>query len=227
MILGYSILFLLCLCILIVCLLLFVPFRYVSDGFKNEEAFSVHFRISYLRPLFTFKVLHSSEEHKAATKICGISLKIKDKESSDESDEKSDLSAKKDKVKKKKKKRKGSFIKDIDYYVSLWQDHKELILDVLKTILKALSTIMPTEIKGKVVFGTGMADVTGFVYALYCVVETYLPDGVTVEPLWLEKHLEGEYKLKGKVRLFPLLVALIKIYSNENVRILYKKIRRV
>ena len=170
-----------------------------------------------------------SEQKMVVTKVFGIPLKGKQsrKQQKEIAEDAKDTEPNKEKTKSKKKKRKVSFVKDIEYYVQLWQDDKELILDVFQTIVKALATILPNHVNARVIFGTGMADVTGFIYAFYCALESYLPGDVSVEPVWIEKHLEGEYKLRGKIRLFPLLVAFIKIISNQNVRILYKKLRRV
>lgn len=208
---------------------LFVPFRYASDGYKNSEGYQVHARLTFLLPLLSIKLSMPSEQKMVVTKVFGIPLKGKQsrKQQKEIAEDAKDTEPNKEKTKSKKKKRKVSFVKDIEYYVQLWQDDKELILDVFQTIVKALATILPNHVNARVIFGTGMADVTGFIYAFYCALESYLPGDVSVEPVWIEKHLEGEYKLRGKIRLFPLLVAFIKIISNQNVRILYKKLRRV
>lgn len=229
MLIVYAILFLLCLCLLLLCLLLFIPFRYTSDGYKNADTYLVRAKLTYLRPLLSVKFLLPTKQDKVTVKIFGITWKSKfktDKLREDARDVRANDEASKKTPKAKKKKRKTSFIKDIEYYVDLWQNNKELILDVMRTICNAIVPILPKDIEARVVFGTGMADVTGFIYAAYCVLETYLPEGVSVTPLWIEKHFEGEYKLRGKIRLFPLLVAIIKILSNKNVRILYNKLRR-
>ena len=227
MLICYSILFLLCICVLILCLILFVPFRYASDGYKHSDAYLVRAKLTYLWPLLSVRVLLPPEQDTVNIKIGGIKWKPKTpKEDSQDGTEADSKEPTNKQPRFKKKKRKKGFIKDIEYYVELWQNNKELILDVLRTVGTALATVLPKDIEARVVFGTGMADVTGFIYAVYCVLESYLPEGVSVTPLWIEKHLEGEYKLRGKIRLFPLIVALIRIVSNQNVRILYKKLRR-
>lgn len=186
-------------------------------------------KITYLMPLLSVKVLIPSEQKKAVVKIFGIPWKTKDAKQKqlDTYVGTKDSESNKKKNKSKKKKRKFHFVKDIAYYEQLWQENKELIIDVFRTVAHALATILPKDIEARIVYGTGMADVTGFIYALYCALESYLPSGVSVEPLWIEKHLEGEYKLRGKIRLFPLVIALFKIISNKNVKILYNKLRRV
>ena len=101
------------------------------------------------------------------------------------------------------------------------------ILEVIKIVFRALKTIMPRKCRIKAVYGAGEADKTGFIYAAYCALEAYLPGKVTFEPVWTEKFAEGEFELKGKIRIIHFLVAGIKIIANPRVRLLIKKIRRV
>lgn len=227
MIICYSLLFLLCLCVLILCLVLFVPFRYASNGYKDAESYLVRARLTYLWPLFQVEANISPEQNRTEVKIFGFAWKRKGDKFKSDDEANQPESQEKVTPKNKKKKRFKGFIKDVAYYIELWKTDKELILDVLRTICNALAKILPRDVEARVVFGTGMADVTGFIYAVYCVLESHLPKGISVTPLWIEKHFEGEYKLRGKIRLFPLLVALIKIISDKNVRILYNKVRRV
>lgn len=122
---------------------------------------------------------------------------------------------------------KDSVLDTVGYYASLFQENKGLILEVLKTVLRALKTILPRKCRIKAVFGTGEADKTGFIYAAYCALEGYLPGEIILEPVWTEKFLEGEFELKGKIRFIHFLVATVKIIANRRVRLLIKKIRRV
>lgn len=122
---------------------------------------------------------------------------------------------------------KNSVLDTVGYYASLFQENKGLILNVIKTVLKALKTILPRKCRIKAVFGTGEADTIGFIYAAYCALDGYLPGEIVFEPVWTEKFAEGEFLLKGKIRLIHFLVAVIKIIANKNVRLLIKKIRRV
>ncbi len=129
-----------------------------------------------------------------------------------------------------KQKQEGSKSSKLDtarYYASLFTENKELIFDVLKTILKALKTILPHKCRIHVVCGTGQADTTGYIYAAYCSLKEYLPGEIYFEPVWTESHIEGEFFVKGKIRIVHFLVAVIKIIANKKVRLLIKKLRRV
>lgn len=122
---------------------------------------------------------------------------------------------------------KDSVFDTIRYYYSLFQENKGLVLEVINIIFRALKTIMPRKCRVKVVYGAGEADKTGFVYAAYCALKEYFPGKVIFEPVWTEKFAEGEFELKGKIRIIHFLIAVIKIIANRRVRLLIKKIRRV
>lgn len=112
-------------------------------------------------------------------------------------------------------------------YVKLYQANKELIFKVLGIVFKSLKTMLPGMLEVEGTFGTGRADLTGYIYGAYCSLKQYLPGSVYLEPIWTEAYLAGKYRLKGKVRIFPLIAAIIRIVANREVRLLYKKIRSV
>ncbi len=122
---------------------------------------------------------------------------------------------------------KNSSLDTVRYYASLLQENKELILRVLKLILNALKTILPRKCNIDITFGTGQADTTGFIYAAYCSLQDYLPGRIIFTPIWTESYLEGEFMLKGRIQVIHFVTAAVKIISNKDVRLLYKKIRRV
>jgi hypothetical protein len=122
---------------------------------------------------------------------------------------------------------KDNVIDTVSYYISLCTENKELILEVIKTILRALKTILPRKCKVNATFGTGQADTTGFIYGAYCSLKDSLPGEIYMEPVWIESRAEGNYFLKGKIRIIHFLIAIIKIIANKKVRLLIKKLRRV
>lgn len=123
----------------------------------------------------------------------------------------------------------ADIIHKIIAYISLFQENKALVLEVLKTVLRAFKTILPRKCHIKAVLGTGQADQVGYIYAVYCYLLGLLPKGYDIdfEPVWIEKRLEGEYFIKGRMRLIYFLIAVVKVITNKNVRQLYKKIRSV
>ena len=120
-------------------------------------------------------------------------------------------------------------IETVKFYITLFQENRGLLIDVLKTVINALKTILPRKCFVHAVLGTGQADTTGYVYAIYCALLEYMPaeTEIVLEPVWIEKVFFGEYSVKGKIRLIHFLIAIVKVIADPNVRRLYKKIRSV
>lgn len=108
----------------------------------------------------------------------------------------------------------------------LWENRKS-VLQVLRIILKAIKKLLPKKCRADISFGTGEPDVTGYIYAAYCSLSAYLPKGISYEPIWMERMLEGDVWMKGRLRLIYFVVAAVQIFSNKDVRLLIKKIRSV
>ena len=208
--------------LLILFLVLFAPVKYSSNGSKCSDELKVDALITYLNPIVRVKIVYS-EAVIVSVKILGVTIQPKQKQTdTPRTKQKSDSSAAEQKTPKK-----NSVFDAVSACIALLQENKELILEVLKVILKALKTVFPRKCYIKAIFGTGQADTTGFIYAAYCSLQEYLPGEVVLEPVWIEPCLEGEYYLKGKIRLIHFVAAAAKIIANRNVRLLYKKIRSV
>ena len=255
-ILGIIVLCVLGLILLILLLVFFAPIKYSSEGCKYVDKLQVNALVTYLNPIVRVEV-RFPDETIVKVKIFGVTVfpaKLREKASdeqkeiskktgksgfAEESSATVDKSSKPEKNnvfsgkiaepsdEQKQDSTKNSTLSTIGYYASLFQENKELILEVLKTILKALKTILPRKCKVHVVFGTGQADVTGFIYGAYCSLKDSLPGEIEFEPIWTEAYVEGEYILKGKIRIIHFIVAVIKIIANKKVRLLIKKLRRV
>ena len=231
--LGMLILVLLGLVLFVFFLVLFAPVKYSSNGSKSGDDLKLKALITYLNPIVRIEV-HYQARLIVIVKILGVTLCPKQKENTvprkkqekkervQRTEQKSNPSAVEQKTPKK-----NSVFDALSACVALFQENKELILEVLKVILKALKTVFLRKCYMKAIFGTGQADTTGFIYAAYCSLQDYLPGEVILEPVWIEPCLEGEYYLKGKIRLIHFVAAAVKILANRNVRLLYKKIRSV
>lgn len=264
-IIGIILLVVLGLILLVLLLVFLAPFKYKSNGYKNEEGLKVQALITYLNPLIRV-LINYPEEYFVCVKVLGFTVytvksskeetKSRDldvstsKEHSEEQPDTSDADTSKDHVeetpidstadissvektqtdssKKSSKKQKHTLDK-IRAYASILTEHKDLLLDVLKTVINALKTILPGKCYVNFTFGTGQADTTGYIYAMYCALLDFLPDKteIILEPVWVEKWFSGEYFIKGKIRLIHFLIAIIKIITDSNVKRLYKKIRSV
>jgi len=120
-------------------------------------------------------------------------------------------------------------IDKIAEYVKLTAENKEILLDVIGTILRAIKTILPRKCNIKIMYGTGQADSTGYICAIYYAILELLPRNINIfyEPVWTEKILKGDFEIRGKIRLINLIVAAVKIIANKKVRNLYKMIRSI
>ena len=202
--------------ILLLLLILFAPVKYCSKGTKTADEINIAAWITYLNPLIRVKIRYPAEKV-TQVKVLFFTIETSKKP---KKEEQTDTKASKQKAGKDKK-------ADIGLYLTLFAENKGLISEVLWIVLDALKTVFPRKCYAKVMGGTGQADTTGFIYAAYCGLYEYLPGEVIFEPVWLEAGFEGEYSVKGKVRLIHFLTAAIKIISNKKVRLLYKKLRRV
>lgn len=111
--------------------------------------------------------------------------------------------------------------------VSFLWENRTSVLKGLQIILKAMKTLLPKHCRADIVYGTGEPDVTGYVYAAYCSLSAYLPKGISYEPVWTERILEGDVWMKGRLRLIYFVVAAVRIFANKDIRLLIKKIRSV
>lgn len=229
--LGLVLLLLVGFIFLVLSLALFAPVKYKGSGYKSDDKLDVNVWLTYLNPLVKVKI-HYLDSVTIQVKIFFFTIyprKVKAKEVNKGSAKAKTAASTTTHVKEEKKRPKEarSVYDTIGFYVSLLQENKGLLSEVLQIILKALKTILPRDCHVNAVFGTGQADTTGFIYALYCSLSEYLPGEVLLGPSWIEARLEGDFFLQGKIRLYHFLSAVIRIISNKKVRLLYKKLRRV
>lgn len=86
--------------------------------------------------------------------------------------------------------------------------------------------ILPGKVKGKVTFGTEDPAFMGQVLAILSVVYTWYGDSVEITPVFDEKILEAEGRIKGRLRAGTLLVLALRILLNKNFRLLVRRWRR-
>ena len=242
-ILCITVLSILCLLLILLLLVLFAPVKYKSEGSRHADELHVKALFTYLNPIIRVKVIYSDKAI-VQVKIWGITIspvkskKTKDKQRENKSGKEGSVNNAETKAvppatehsetnNQKKDDAKGSKKDAVLHYASLYAENKELILDVCHIFFKAIKTMLPGECNVHATFGTGQADTTGYIYALYCSLQHVLPGEVSLEPVWTEAQLEGEYDLKGKIRGIHLLIAIVKIFGNKQVRVLIKKLRRV
>lgn len=98
----------------------------------------------------------------------------------------------------------------------------KLILRQMKSLLRH---VLPQKAMGTVAFGFDDPYTTGQVLSVASILYAWYGDKVSITPVFDESVLEGELKLKGRIRIGTILVLGIRILMNKNFRILVKRWR--
>lgn len=94
----------------------------------------------------------------------------------------------------------------------------------LKGILKHIA---PKKVKGSIFFGTGDPCNTGQILGIASVFYGIYGDKIQITPNFEEEVIEGELFVKGRIRLFTLLIIVIKLIRNRNFRQLLKNAKQL
>ena len=94
-----------------------------------------------------------------------------------------------------------------------------------KQIKKLFKCILPGNVKGRIRFGFENPYDTGKVLTIISPFYGLYARTLAVEPVFGEKALEGELKIKGKIRAASLLSVGLRLFMNKNFRRLLKRWR--
>ena len=97
-------------------------------------------------------------------------------------------------------------------------ESKKAIKEIKNIILKVLKHILPGKLKARVRFGFEDPATTGDVLAVASVFYGIYGNKLNLEPEFEKEILEGEYSLKGRIRIFNLLIVAWKIYRNKWIK---------
>jgi hypothetical protein len=93
-----------------------------------------------------------------------------------------------------------------------------------RSLKKFLRHILPTKVRSKIIFGTGdpcttgqLLGVLGFFYGFY-------GDSVQITPDFVNSRLEGEHDVKGRIRLITILIIVVKLILNKQMKSLKKNV---
>lgn len=118
---------------------------------------------------------------------------------------------------------------NISYYAALLQEEgtKQLFAQTLFHTGKILKNIRPRHIKAEILFGTGSPDTTGYVYGIYCMAVPFLRGAkVEVTPDFDEAVLRGELEISGHVTLWVLVVNVLRLFFDKNLRRFLGRIKK-
>ena len=112
------------------------------------------------------------------------------------------------------------------YYQLLWDDPrgKLAIQQVFAQIKYLLKKIKPSKIEGKVVFGTGDPASTGQIIGAIAALYGVMPEKLQITPDFEEEKYEGTLHVKGKLRIFHVVVIAVKLFVDRNFRYVMKKV---
>ncbi len=87
-----------------------------------------------------------------------------------------------------------------------------------KIVKKTIRHIRPQKLKTSVRFGVGNPAYTGQLYALLCLMYGIYGKDIILEPDFEHTILEGEFQLKGRIRLINLIYYMIYLYRIKKLR---------
>ncbi len=97
---------------------------------------------------------------------------------------------------------------------------------VKKELLKVWKQIKPRRIRGELIFGTDDPAITGQILAVCAILYPVYQDNLKIVPDFENSRLEGSLYVKGRIRIFPLLISGFKLYHDKNITRLYRNLRR-
>lgn len=109
---------------------------------------------------------------------------------------------------------------NISYYADLLreEDTKKMFSDCLLRVGKVWKNIRPRKIRGRILFGTGEPDTTGYLYGIYCIFNGISPSRVLVTPEFMEPVLEGELYVSGHITVFTVLWNGLRLVFDKNIK---------
>ena len=158
----------------------------------------------------------------------------RDKNAGNSSDTKTDVNRESDKKSKGSEKDKADAdkktgIEKIKAYIKLlddpdtrgaWQVAKKRTGRLLKTIL-------PKRIRILIRYGLDDPYVTAQIMSVYNVFYTYIGEGLTLMPVYYEKHTEADGYIRGYIMVAPILWQALLTVLNRDCRSFFKKFKNI
>ncbi len=122
----------------------------------------------------------------------------------------------------------GKAEETFSYYKNLFQreDTKRACRLVLSQLSGMLRHILPRKTDVELVIGTGDPASMGQLLAVGGILYPWLQNRVRIVPDFEEKHLEGDFFIKGHITACMLLICALRVVVNKEVRQLLKRLRK-
>lgn len=95
-----------------------------------------------------------------------------------------------------------------------------------KQILKILRMLKPTKCKVNLLVGTGDPAGTGQLLSVYGMFYPFIGNHVFIQSDFENQVVEGDLYIKGRIRVFVLLMAALKLYMNKDIKHLLRLLKR-
>ena len=117
-----------------------------------------------------------------------------------------------------------NIVKDIDYYINALKDerNKKVISLCLSQASSIINNIKPKVFKGNLTIGIDEPYTMGQILSIYGILFPIIHDKITINPVYDKEVIEGDLYIKGRISVFVLIRAAIKIYFNRDYKRMIK-----
>lgn len=122
-----------------------------------------------------------------------------------------------------------SFKSKLDYYKRLWYDkHTRAAIQHLKKEGGYLFChLRPRKVNGRIRFGLDDPAATGWIAGLLCILQSFSGNNLIAEAEFDEKVFEGDFSLKGHIRICHIWKAALSLILDKHCRITYKRVLKL
>jgi len=98
---------------------------------------------------------------------------------------------------------------------------------VWNKLKRLLKHVLPRKIKGYAAYGADNPATTGQVLGILSVIYARCGQLLAIRPNFVEKQLECDVELKGRIQLFTLIVIAVKVFLNQELRQLITEVKGI
>ena len=117
-----------------------------------------------------------------------------------------------------------NIVQDIDYYINALKDerNKKVISLCLSQASSIINNIKPKVFNGNLTIGIDEPYTMGQILSIYGILFPIIHDKITINPVYDKEVIEGDLYIKGRISVFVLIRAAIKIYFNRDYKRMIK-----
>ncbi len=117
-----------------------------------------------------------------------------------------------------------NIVKNIDYYINALKDerNKKVISLCLSQASSIINNIKPKVFNGNLTIGIDDPYTMGQILSIYGILFPIIHDKITINPVYDKEVIEGDLYIKGRISVFVLIRAAIKIYFNRDYKRMIK-----